>query len=592
MSVSIGANEEVGKMADPVSLTLGLAPIVGGMFKSYQIVYRKMKVFGRADREVDRLRKALGRQRDVFVNEMHLLLRLVVDDEEQIEAMVSDADHERWSGHDLSQLLRLRLARSQESFQEIVEDIGTNMEYLLMEFERFEGLDQSSRGECSKGKEKLQRLQSAAKLAFDKTKCDKAIQNLRTANDDLKRLREQALDLQPTKESTSHARRSEPAPKLRPSYASCAKIRRAAKALHEGLSKTLPSRHHDVRLFLEATVVEDNTITDLAIICASPDTTSRNTVQVRSRPVDWLDLPPQSPSSCSGAPVAIETARKRRKVRWSDQEAEPHTHQLLDARSEKKETLRLAQDLCQEICRGNGCHEDRRMKDCLCYVETSSDQTFRHEFYSRGGQLHRPTELAKFDDILCYPVETSISIVDQLKLARTIVSAVLYFSSTPWLTEYWGMKDLCFFLDSNDLPTSLRTLNLGVSFLGSDAAELDGAMDGVDTTSVSQESPPAVEEAMLLYGVRNMTLHSLGVVLLQIGRWNRVDPDDVLQVRRLARQESHLGRRYRDLMQKCLHCDFGCGSNLTRPQLQQAVYEDVVEELDAMIKCLDISKED
>ncbi|KAH8911086.1 hypothetical protein BR93DRAFT_975133 [Coniochaeta sp. PMI_546] len=582
-------------MADPVSLTLGLAPIAGGMFKSYQIVYRKMKVFGRADREVDRLRKGLGRQRHVFVNEMHLLLRLVVDDEEEIEAMVSDANHECWTSPDLDKLLRLRLARSYESFHGIVEDIGISMEYILKELERFEGLDQSTQDESSKVKERLQRLRSAAKLTIDKSKCDKAIQDLRTANNDLKRLREQALDLQPTKQCHGNDRRSELGTKFRNSYACCAKIRRATRALHEGLSKTLPSHHHDVRLFLEATVVEDNTITDLVILCASQDASSRNIVQVRSRPVEWLELPPQTSSSIIEAASAIETSRKRRKVRWADQQAEPHTHQSSDPRGAGEETkgkLRLAQDLCMEICRGDGYYDEHRKKDCLCYVETSLDQTFRHEFYSRRGHFHRPTELATFDDIFHHPVETSISMVDQLKLARTIVSAVLYFSSTPWLSEYWGMQDLCFFLDRNDLPTSLRTLNLGVRFLGSGAAQSEDAMDGVDSTSVSQGSPPAIEEAMLVHGIRNMTLHNLGVVLLQIGTWNRVQPDDVLQVRRRAQQVPRLGPKYRDLMQKCLNCDFGCGSNLTRPQLQQAVYEDVVEELDAMIKCLDISNDD
>ncbi|KAJ9151047.1 hypothetical protein NKR19_g5034 [Coniochaeta hoffmannii] len=305
------------------------------------------------------------------------------------------------------------------------------MEYLLEDLQCFEDLVRGTEEEPSKLKERLKRLRSAANLAFDKGKCDQAVQSLRTANDDLKRLHEQALDLQP-----------------------------------------------------------------------------------------------------------------RRKRPSNDREA------------------------------------------------NITPRTFRHEFDSRGPQTHRPTELATFDDILQHPVETSISMVDQLKLARTIVSAVLYFSSTPWLAEYWGMKDLCFFLDRNDLATSLRTLNLGVRFLGTDAAQLEGTMEGIDSPSDKQDSPSAIDDAMLLHGIRNVTLHSLGVVLLQIGRWSRVEPDDILQVRRLAQQVPRLGPKYHDLVQKCLNCDFGCGSNLSRPQLQQAVYEDVVEELDAMIKCLDISSDD
>lgn len=176
------------------------------------------------------MRKALGRQRDVFVNEMHLLIRLVIEDEGEIEAMVSDADHERWTSPDLNKLLGVRLgARSYESFQDIVEDIKTNMEYLLKELERFEALVQGTQDEPAKLKERVQRLRSAAKLALDKSKCDKAVQSLRTANDDLKRIREQALDMQPKQHRLSNDRKSDVTPKLRPSYACCAKIRRATK---------------------------------------------------------------------------------------------------------------------------------------------------------------------------------------------------------------------------------------------------------------------------------------------------------------------------------------------------------------------------
>ncbi|KAB5539511.1 hypothetical protein GE09DRAFT_320435 [Coniochaeta sp. 2T2.1] len=525
---------------------------------------------------------------------MHLLLRQVVDDEEEIELMVLDADHKRWASPELSERLKIHLGRSYGSLEDIVEEIGTNMEYLLIELERFEALED----ECSRLKDKAHRFGSAAKLTFDKSKCDEAVQSLRTANDDLQRLREQALDLQPTgtKQCSNSDRRSELGPKLRSSYGSCAKIRRASKALYEGLAKTLPSHHHDVRLFLDATVVEDHTVTDLAILCDSRAATSRNIVQVRSRPIEWLDIPPQPFVCAGGEPAVVESPRKRRKVRWLDQQSDTNPAELdpdMEAKPDSREDFRRAQDLCLEICRGTGCHDERSAKDCLCYVETSVDQTFRHEFYARGGQNHRPTELAAFDDIFLHPVKTSISMVDQLKLARTIVSAVLYFSSTPWLArEYWGMKDLCFFLDRNDLSTSLRTLNLGVKFLGTDTAQLESAMEEIDSASSVQDSPAATEEAMMLYGIRNLTLHSLGVVLLQIGRWNKVEADDILQVRRLSSQVPRLGPKYRDLMQKCLNCDFGCGSNLSRPKLQTAVYEGVVEELDAMIRCLDISTDE
>lgn len=153
------------------------------------------------------------------------------------------------------------------------------------------------------------------------------------------------------------------------------------------------------------------------------------------------------------------------------------------------------------------------------------------------------------------------------------------------------MKDISFFLDRDDLATSPRTLNLGVRFIGTDQAQLEMQWREGTPARLDQKSPPAIDDAMLLHGIRTLTLHSLGLILLQIGTWDRIQPDNVLQVRRLAQQLPRLGPKYRDLdtEKRCPNCDFGCGSNLSRPHLQQAVYEDVVEELDTMIKCLDIS---
>lgn len=78
-------------------------------------------------------------------------------------------------------------------------------------------------------------------------------------------------------------------------------------------------------------------------------------------------------------------------------------------------------------------------------------------------------------------------------------------------------------------------------------------------------------------------MHSLGVALLQIGRWRYLDPEDVVQIRKLVGQKSRLGPRYDDLTSKCLFCDFGFGADLDRPHLQAAIYENVICELEKMI---------
>jgi hypothetical protein len=64
-------------MAEPVSLAVGLAPIIGGMVKSYKVVHNKFMLFAHANREAHRIRRKLKLQCDVFVNEIEKLLNHV-----------------------------------------------------------------------------------------------------------------------------------------------------------------------------------------------------------------------------------------------------------------------------------------------------------------------------------------------------------------------------------------------------------------------------------------------------------------------------------------------------------------------------------
>ncbi|KAH7124823.1 hypothetical protein B0J13DRAFT_628136 [Dactylonectria estremocensis] len=62
-------------------------------------------------------------------------------------------------------------------------------------------------------------------------------------------------------------------------------------------------------------------------------------------------------------------------------------------------------------------------------------------------------------------------------------------------------------------------------------------------------------------------------------------------LRRLSEQNTRLGSKYMDLTQKYLECDFGYGKDLHKPQLQKAIYDKLVCELEIMIVSLDIRDE-
>ncbi|PNP37437.1 hypothetical protein TGAMA5MH_10671 [Trichoderma gamsii] len=197
-------------------------------------------------------------------------------------------------------------------------------------------------------------------------------------------------------------------------------------------------------------------------------------------------------------------------------------------------------------------------------------------------------DVIPMNEALGQPAHERLDIVSQLRLAHRLVSAVLKFNSTPWLKELWNVGDLAFFRQGNDLAESLQTLHFGV--------ELTHNALGSEDTAMELESPASlvhlsIEDAQYKHGVRNATLYSLGAALLAIGRWERVDHNDIEGIRRLASQRSYLGPVYQELTQKVLDCDFGYGKDLKKPRLQEAIYEMVILELESMIASLDISRD-
>ena len=67
-----------GEAMDPVSLTLGILPLAGGVIKIYKVVRSKLKIFCHYSSEIKKLRKRFELQRNYFLNELELLIHLVL----------------------------------------------------------------------------------------------------------------------------------------------------------------------------------------------------------------------------------------------------------------------------------------------------------------------------------------------------------------------------------------------------------------------------------------------------------------------------------------------------------------------------------
>lgn len=178
-----------------------------------------------------------------------------------------------------------------------------------------------------------------------------------------------------------------------------------------------------------------------------------------------------------------------------------------------------------------------------------------------------------------------VSPIDKLKLARTIALATIEFHSTPWLSDVWQIHELSMYVDDiEDLSRSMWSLHLGREFPQNCGKQLE-SMEGVSSAAANYLTPESMDDEEIRCNIKSRPLYSLGVALLQIDQWTSLDVSDVVKVRRTAERPSLISTRYKDLTEKCLECDFGrkCGKDLSKVSLQQAVYKNVVGELDDLI---------
>ncbi len=249
-------------------------------------------------------------------------------------------------------------------------------------------------------------------------------------------------------------------------------------------------------------------------------------------------------------------------------------------------------DLCRDILTtvrslGKSCLTTTS-EQCIGYLDAAD--SLRHLLLTPHSREKMaigtiPGASVPFSSILKNLVESVLPVPQQLRLALCLARSVLQLHSTPWWRQSWSISDLAFFSIDNDLSASLRTLHISKEIHPATPRVAPQMQDVVAT--VPAQPAEADDDSRIVCGIRNVTIHSLGVALLQIGRWKLLDEDDILQVRKAAERPSRLGPKYDDLTRKCLYCDFGQGDDLHDPLLRSAVYDRVVRRLQSAIFLLE-----
>ncbi|KAJ5780276.1 hypothetical protein N7457_005436 [Penicillium paradoxum] len=185
----------------------------------------------------------------------------------------------------------------------------------------------------------------------------------------------------------------------------------------------------------------------------------------------------------------------------------------------------------------------------------------------------------------------SVDTASKLKIAHKIATTVLQYNSTPWLREDWRLKDLSYFGNTQGLSDeSLRTLHLTFCF---NQSTQDPEFNGIRWRSaMSPDSTySSMESISYQYGIINTSLFSLGVALLELAYHQTLEQicgaqDPIVAVRKKAMSGYPLGQKYQKIILQCLQCNFGMGSDLAKPDLQTAIYGDVICSLEEMISSL------
>lgn len=310
---------------------------------------------------------------------------------------------------------------------------------------------------------------------------------------------------------------------------------------------------------------------------------------MQSRELNWTEsgliTPPDSTISLSDSHCQVEQGAQTTDTTDESQLINSITTNKVSPDGHGSTGLLAATDICVAIKDGASL-TSVQPSACVGYLDSHSQEAFRHSFYTSHAEFSNCREVGAFVslvEILKRPLESTFTIVDQLNLARKIVLAVLNFHATSWIQETISLRDLSYYSLGQDTTGCLRTLHLGVDiFQGQPPDDLTPPMEGADDTQT-------IDTLRETYGVRNLTLWNLGVILLQIGRWSTIEKsDDVVTVRRLSDQVPMLGHKYRNITKQCLECDFGFGPDLSKSRLQHAVYGSVACALSDMIKGLSL----
>ena len=247
------------------------------------------------------------------------------------------------------------------------------------------------------------------------------------------------------------------------------------------------------------------------------------------------------------------------------------------------------QSIQQLMIRGGLCElmsPPRDEDSCLGLLVNDSEKHHRVTVKKTLSQTDT-MEFVSLESLLSdrFDVERKQSLILAVKLALN----VLQLHTTPWLNESWGKQDIHFLLRKKSKDDTL----VGTPFVSRKIESLEGP-----------ESPQPPSKTVLTQGIRNQSLFSLGVVLIELhfGQTleslhpgtDGIDNNGTSAAKNLVSAIQLLDDVYRqagdwygDAVRRCLYCDFDQrNTSLEDNAMNEAVFRGVILPLRDHLKAL------
>ncbi len=118
---------------EAAGVAVGILPLLVTTIKAYRDVCRHIHAFRRTSKELRIIRDELHVRNDIFLNQCHHLLRLVVQSDRDAEEMLEQPSHRSWTDTSLTVSLQKQLKRSYESCVYLMRKISERLEEMAAE---------------------------------------------------------------------------------------------------------------------------------------------------------------------------------------------------------------------------------------------------------------------------------------------------------------------------------------------------------------------------------------------------------------------------------------------------------------------------